>query len=355
MNPRLVNLPQLKFKKNLVLFDVGHGECILIFDGMLKSFLVDCGALYSRKHLNVPRWIERILPNNNSSGFVISHYHIGHYNLFQCFKRPNFLFSNIYVPNLPTKGVNKHVSYVLMEFIAVANVINFRNYRILPDIFRRFKKTPIPLQKGDLIHEMGLSFRVFWPDPKHKALNTKAIITKAKKLRKKIKPWIDKYEISIPDEDVSIAHFFGILQELSLKEVPDFEETNKVEKTLSDLDGIFKECCDLLSIGFQTQNGSLGNKFLFLGDLKNSILNNIIITKNNFEYDFVKASHHGTRFGRSLKNISTEFVLVSRNETEYPRIRKVHPGYYKKIRCRILLNTNFSRTCHIRGRSLFIN
>jgi hypothetical protein len=356
MQVRVVILPQLSMKKDLVLFDVGHGECILICSDWLKGFLIDCGAKYPRNHLQVPFLIEKFLPHNNSCGFVISHYHSDHYSLFQCFNRPDRLFSNIYVPDMPTTGPNGHVTYAIMEFLAVASVINFRNYRILPDIFRKCKKRPIQRKKGQFIHEAGLSFYVFWPDPSHKALKTASIIQKAKMARQKIKPWIDKYRISIADEKgVSIEQFFDLLQELSLREVPEPEERKQVEKTLRQLEGIFKKSADRLSLGFKTYNQAKGEKFLFLGDLENAVLNRITITKGEFAYDFVKASHHGTRFGKSLRKLSTEFLLVSRNKGEYSRISDIHNGYFSQMRCRLVLSTEFLGTCHIRNKQMFIS
>lgn len=349
-------LPQLSMKNDLVMFDVGHGDCILILSEGLKGFLIDCGANYPRNHLQVPFLIEKFLPHNNSCGFVISHYHSDHYSLFQCFNRPDRLFSNIYVPDMPTTGPSRHVTYAVMEFLAVAIVVNFRNYRVLPDIFRKCKKAPIPRKKGQFIREASLSFYVFWPDPSHKALQTASITKRAKMLRQEIKPWIDEYKISIADEKgVSMEQFFGLLQELSLREVPDPEEVKKVEKTLRKLEGIFNKSADRLSLGFKTHNEPKGEKFLFLGDLENTVLNRITITKSDCAYDFVKASHHGTRFGKSLHKLSTEFLLVSRNQREYPGIRDVHNGYFSQMRCRLMLNTEFLGTCHIRNKQMFFS
>ena len=352
----VVILPQLRMKNDLVVFDVGHGECILILSEGFRGFLVDCGAMCPHSHVRVPKLIENVLPSNNSCGFVISHYHADHYSLFPWFTRPGRLFSNIYVPDMPTTGPSRHVTYAVMEFLAVANVVNFRNYRVLPDIFRKCKKVPIPRKKGQFIREAGLAFYVFWPDPSHKALQTASIIQKAKMARQEIKPWIDKYGISIADEKgVSMEQFFDLLQELSIREVPEPEEVKKVEKTLRKLEGIFKKSADRLSLGFKTCDERESEKFLFLGDLENTVLNRITIAKSDYAYDFVKASHHGTRFGRSLRKLSTEFLLVSRNQHEYSRIRDIHSGYFNQMRCRLILSTEFMGTCQIRNKQMFFS
>lgn len=78
------------------MFDVGHGDCVLIADDKDQGLLVDCGAQNPRHYLRVPRAIENLLVAKNSCGFLVSHYHWDHYSLFRWFKQPHALLSKIF-------------------------------------------------------------------------------------------------------------------------------------------------------------------------------------------------------------------------------------------------------------------
>lgn len=342
-------------KHDVTMFDVGHGECILVRSERLRGFLVDCGATRPQKHCQVPNLIETYLPATSTCGFAISHYHDDHYNLFPCFARPHKLFSNIYVPDMPAVGPGRHVTHAIMEFLALASLIDFRNYRILPDIFRLLKKRPIPRRKGQTIREANLSFYVFWPDIDHRILRTPSIIKKAKMMRQKIKPWLEKYGIPTEYEgDNLLAQFFEYLvQELSLEETFG-REREELEKTLRDLEETFKDLGNLLSLAFKTYDSRENEKLLFLSDLDNRVLDRIHIARSSYTYDFIQAAHHGTEFGKSLHKMSTEYLLVSRNQEEFHRINPIHEGYFSQMRFRFMLSTECLGSCHIKNGEMLI-
>jgi hypothetical protein len=354
MQHNVVIFPQLSMKHDVTMFDVGQGECILIRSKRLHGFLIDCGAKYPQYHSHVPCLVETSLPTHNVCGLAISHYHCDHYNLFAWFTRHDELFSNIYVPDMPTVGPSRHITYAIMKFLAVANLINFSNYRILPDIFTTCRRPIVPRKKGDIFQEADLSFHVFWPDPNHQILKAPSIVKRAETVTRKINPWIEKYRIQIADRDegISMEEFFGLIQELRHREVQE-PERREVEKTLWGLEETFRSFADLLSLAFTSFDCEHDERFLFLGDLTNRVLNQITIPIRYRAFNFVKASHHGTRFGKSLLKISTEFLLVSRNQREHPQLNSIHKGYFHQMRSRIVLNTEFLNDCYItNGRML---
>jgi glyoxylase-like metal-dependent hydrolase (beta-lactamase superfamily II) len=127
-----------------MLFDVGHGDSLLLSDHHNQNLLVDCGSSRPQKHLEVPQFIESYLPTNCSSCFIVSHYHYDHYSLFQWFKRPDLLFSKVYVPFLPSTDAGSNVGQAIMRYLSVAVLANYSFYRVLPDIFQKTKAQIIP-------------------------------------------------------------------------------------------------------------------------------------------------------------------------------------------------------------------
>lgn len=171
-------IPRPRMDHKVFMFDVGHGDCVLIADEKDQGLLVDCGALKPQKYFRVPRFIEYSLLANNRCGFVVSHYHWDHYSLFRWFKYPDALFSKLYLPNLPIRGPGRQATLAIMDYLKVAMFSDFLYYRILPEMYDLFIKTGRPIvfcKKGVIIHEASLRLKVFWPDLYHPNLGSKKV------------------------------------------------------------------------------------------------------------------------------------------------------------------------------------
>lgn len=135
------------------MFDVGHGDCILIMDSHNRGLLVDCGAQYPSFHIRVPQAIENLLTAKNRCALLVSHYHWDHYSLFRLFSQPDVLLSSIYLPDLPIVGPGRYAALAVRKFLYASVAFNFLHYRILPEIFTRCKRPLVFCKKGDFINE----------------------------------------------------------------------------------------------------------------------------------------------------------------------------------------------------------
>lgn len=345
-------IPRPRMDHEVFMFDVGHGDCVLISDDKDQGLLVDCGALKPQKYFKVPQFVEYSLLANNMCGFVVSHYHWDHYSLFRRFKHPDALFSKLYLPNLPIRGPGREAALAIMDYLKVAIFSDFLYYRILPEMYDLFIKTGRPIvfcKKGVIIDEASLRLKVFWPDLYHPSLGSKRVKEKASAVRKIIEPLMERYDIPKPsryDTAYSIEKFFQDLrrEELRYRKSPE-QIRGEIYETLEQVERDFSDLANIFSIAFRTYY-KRRSRFLFLGDLTDDLLDQIIILGNR-RYECLKAAHHGTTFGRALRNMSTEFLLVSRSQREFPNIKEINDGYISKMRYQMLLSTEFLGDCYI--------
>lgn len=337
---------EFKLDHQVILFDVGHGDCLLLLDRDRRGLLVDCGSINPKLHIEVPKSIETILRKNNQCGFIISHYHFDHYSLFHWLIHPEFLFSKIYVPALPIRGPGRDAARAIKYYISAAVLVDYSYYRILPEIFGRAKRPLVPRKKGDCIKEASQNLRVLWPDILHPILGTDEI-------RKKARQIIELIELSLTHSDFkfplfeagdSLLGFFENLEYLRDQELSN-KRKNMIQRVLSKVEGSFRNLADLFSLVANSYR-KRHSRFLFLGDVRYSILNRIAIPGKR-HYSCIKAAHHGTRFGKALADLSTEFLLISRNKKELSGINIIHSGYLCDIDYRMILSTEFLRHCHI--------
>lgn len=335
-----------KMKHEVSMFDVGHGDCVLILDDLCQGLLVDCGSSSPRFHSFVPHVIESLLPIRNKCGFVVSHYHSDHFSLFRLFKNPNRLFSTIYFPDLPVRGPGRQAAVAVMEFLKVSIFANFLNFRILPYIFAGTQRPIVFCRKGTIINEAGLRLRVIWPNLHHSILKTKTINEKANAVRKVIEPVMDHFKIPRPDFDseYSIKEFFQDLGEEELQYPEPPEQAKEIRKTLKSIEEEFHTLANIFSIAFKSYYKDK-SRLLFLGDLQSNVLDEISIP-GTLAFDCIKTAHHGTEFGKALKGKCAEFLLVSRNRKS-KKVKRIHDGYIINMRSRMLLSTEYLGNCHI--------
>jgi len=349
---KLIPYPILFAKSRLdhmvMLYDVGHGDCVLLMDRYHRGLLVDCGTIRPKLHAQVPEMIENILPMNNECGFIVSHYHFDHYSLFKFLRRPELIFSKVYVPDLPTTGPGREAVQAIKSYLIAAVLTDYSYYRILPEISERVRQPITPCRKGEYIKESGLNLKVLWPDLSHPILGNRKIINIASEVRTRIEPFLNRHNITIPSgeetEYSALEQFLGKLMDLRYREVLS-EEREEAHRILGDIEGSFKSLANLFSLVVNTHR-KRSSRFLFLGDIDDSILDQIQIPGKRY-YNCLKSAHHGTYFGKALRNISAEFILVSRNQKEFQSSGKIHDGYISNIDYRIILSTEFLGHCCI--------
>lgn len=334
-----------RIHQRLFMFNVGHGDSVLICDDNYHSLLVDIGTQTPREYAHVPHQIEN-LTYPRECGLIISHYHWDHYGLFRYFRHPSVLFSNVYFPDFEMGGPFNTLGLAMMEFLKTAISFEFGNYRILPEIIANTNLSVKFCRKGTIINEITPPLRVFWPDFSHTSLRSSNIVNAAEKVRGNIEPIMDQYGIKKPPnsgKNYSMRSFFQDLEreEVAYRQQPKSEKT-KVHKKLAKIEKDLSPVANILSIAFRTKNWSFP-RFLFLGDIESSVLDKIYIP-NSRNYDFLKASHHGTEFGSSLENLNTEFMMISRVEKS-KHLSGIHDGYINRVHYRMLLSTSYLGDC----------
>ena len=333
-----------KIENNLLMFDVGHGDSMLIRDCNAHGLLVDIGSQTPKTYCNVPLFIENAIPENKC-GLLISHFHWDHYSLFRCFANPEALFSKIYLPDLPITGPENNASHAMQDFLKVSCILNYGRYRILPDLLANSKLPKVWCREGTLIKELNPELRVFWPDFTNSFLRSEKIWHTANAIRERIKPIMSQFNIREPSElaeDYSLASFFNDLEREIRHSDRSTNDAKEVYKQLAEIEGDFLTLANTFSIAFRTHYNRKP-RYLFLGDIEGDILNRISIP-NSSSYDFIKASHHGTEFGSRLENMLTRFLLISRVENS-GKLKAIHEGYINKINYEMLLSTGFLGNC----------
>jgi hypothetical protein len=233
-----------------------------------------------------------------------------------------------------------------MEYLSAAVLVDYSYYRILPEIFGKTAFPVVPCKKGTCLKEASQNLRVLWPDITHPILGTKKIRRIAHHVKQSIEPLMSEMGFKVPNfgEKDSVAMFFGYLQNLKGQELSE-ERKWAVQKILDKLEGAFRKMANLLSL-VVTSYRHRKNRLLLLGDADEDALNNLTIPgKDN--YFCVKAAHHGVSFGNALLNLSTEFLLISRNLKEFSNIGNIHPGYLIAMQHRFALSTEFLHHCLI--------
>lgn len=318
--------------------DVGDGLCMTINTIFGKTFQIDCGtsngsniALDGFNRINFPFGPEI---------FCLSHFHKDHYNgLLQAsinprrfpklhikevyypripeFTEQKEFFESLYAMNLRLFGYETGVmAYDMLKTISKINGISF-NYR--------------PLSKGEVIDVDGSMFKVLWP-PKNIGSKTLSKIEKALKDFRKaldIDPEMKRLYNYVKEEGV----FEEYLKEEGRKEPTEYEPVRREkqrelpEETLNANKSLRRAANDF-SLAL-----SEDNRFLFLGDLENYELKQVIanlVSEGKKRFYVLITPHHGTHWHRNLNKInciyslsSTGRILISYLNSNYKNISKM--------------------------------
>jgi len=331
---------------NVFLFDVGHGDCVLLKENGGESFLIDCGAQYPTRYKHIPRIIESECRKLGACGLAISHYHWDHYSLFDLFTQPEKFFLNIYVPDLPATGPQREIGTAIQEFLWLACFARYQYFYILPEILKRTRKFPIACHSGQTIQEAGLHFNVVWPDLSSPVLLKRRIRKRARIVKSVVQRVSEKYGIPLPPEiqRFSMEQFLRNLTDLPPSKLSE-PEIQDVHKNLRRIEDIFHDdLANVFSLALKSSDRN-NTRLLFLGDLPEEVLN--IIDAGSGRFHLIKAAHHGTEFGKNLEKVSTGFVLVSRNKNEFPNLHEIHQGYLDNLGAPMLI-TELLGSCHLK-------
>jgi hypothetical protein len=235
-----------------------------------------------------------------------------------------------------------------MDFMMVSVLADFSHYRILPEIFEKAGVKHVFCRNGSKIHEADLPLKVFWPDSSDLILQTRSAKTTAHTIRRILEPIMNRYDILRPsgyETEYSIEIFFRDMQRENLRyrRLPE-QERKEICDTLGRIESSFSDLANIFSLAFRTHY-KRRSRFLFLGDLESSIMNEISIPGTG-RYECVKSSHHGTEFGSALDCVLTKILLISRSE-EYQRINEIDDGYIHKLQHEKLLSTGFVGSCMV--------
>jgi hypothetical protein len=231
-----------------------------------------------------------------------------------------------------------------MDFTSAAVLVDYSYYRILPEIFGKTGCPIVPRKKGEFITEAGQNLKVLWPDVTHPVLGTDKIKGIARKVTESIEPVMADLDFRVPayQKEDSFSRFFDHINYLKDQDLST-EKKLEVQAMLSRIERAFHRVANLFSIvavSFRKRRGRL----LFLGDAGNEVLDAIAIPGNS-DYNFVKAAHHGTSFGKAMSNLKTEFLVVSRSKREFPRLKPIHDSYLTDIQFKMILSTEFLHHC----------
>lgn len=330
---------------DIVMFDVGHGDCVLLKKDDHTPVLIDCGAKYPHRFSHIPNIIEKEA-EDGAFGLILSHYHSDHYSLFAGFSNPHNI-AKIYIPELPMVGPQSEIGFAVKEFLHLAALVRYKKFRLLPEIFKHSNRAAVCCQAGDTIPEAGLNLRVIWPDLSSQVLQTARILNRARAVRRILRKVSQMYSLPIPEEqkEESMKSFLWRLMKIDPREL-NKTETRKIQNILRFVEETFNdELANYLSLVFRSSDQDLTH-LLFLGDAPRKVLD--IIDVGSSRYDLIKAAHHGTEFGSSLGRVDADFLLISRNRLEFPMLQDIDYRYLNHFASHVLSSESLG-SCYLRG------
>jgi len=321
--------------KQVYMADVGDGLCMTINTIFGKTLQIDCGssngsniALDGFNRINFPFGPEI---------FCLSHFHKDHYNgLLQASINPQTFpklhIKEVYYPRIPKFSERR-------EFFESLNAMNLRlfgyetgimAYDMLKTI-SRINGIPFnyrPLSKDEIIDVGGSMFNVLWP-PRNISINTLSKVKKAlKDFRKalEVDPEMRRLYNYVKEEGV----FEKFLNEEGRKEPTEYELVRREEKRELPQEAInanksLRRAANDFSLAFYEDN-----RFLFLGDLENYELKQIIadlVSDGKRRFYVLVTPHHGTHWNRKLNKINCVYSLSSTGE----RLISYFNSNYKSI------------------------
>lgn len=314
----------------IIIPDMGHGNCIGMFDEGLSPLLLDCGTKSNSKINNFTNLIEQRLKKTNKSDLIITHYHFDHYSLLGNF--PRKFFDDVYLPALPKKSTT---AQVMEKFLALAIATRYEKYYLTPMILSSGKQIHC-LVKNQTFDVIGRNWEVLWPDYR--------IIDRIN--RRKIKTIFDKIEEVRGKlnerQSQEFEKWYTYLSENFTEEPKDMDQNSfsqetpmgeEVDEELTDalisVERIFRDIANRASLVVRDESFD----FLFTGDIDDIILNKHL-DFGNHDHFLIEAPHHGGYYGYAFDNVSTKVLVISREVNYRPDCR-----FFRNLPWSIIVDT----------------
>lgn len=315
---------------------MGHGNCVGLFKENSAPLLIDCGTQNSSKIKNFNNLIMRELNIVGKRDLIITHFHFDHHDLLNTFQ-PNF-FDNIYFPRLPKQSSTVKA---ILDFLVFAIVIRYKDYHLIPTIRTRGKSIH-PLVKGEQFNALNKNWDVLWPDYNIIDRENSRKIQKIFEVINKLKDNLNDEQIHEFDEWYNTLSLTFSDNERS--EIPPFDAERykpmnpEVRHSLESIEVLFNDLANRASLVFRDTS----IRFLFTGDIDDTILDNHLAFGINYPYFLVEAPHHGGYYGNAFDNVSTQVLVISRKKRD-----KLRCEYFTDLHWDVLVDTARNGNCVI--------
>ena len=334
--------------KYLYLSDVGDGLCMRLDTIGNRSILIDCGSQAGSE--KAFKGFEKIFRYHYGKPdiFILSHFHIDHYNGIFNMKNKSIDLKELYCPGIPEftkKGLKEE--YLMALLCMTARVLGNGSKSAEVDLINKMRDITYSkfffrhLYQNDNVNINGLRIDVLWPP---KILQDEEITKSIEKavtdfnkalendadLRNIYKKYddnkiIEKYLYTdenhrdkvFYEPEIKKQEFKKNIESEYIEKDKDVDNGKKIETdnkeklhcTIQTANESLRKAANHLSLSF-----AIDDRILFLGDLEKKEIINVIKTLKDEErknFAVLITPHHGTHWDDSLKSIRCEYALSS--------------------------------------------
>lgn len=318
--------------------DVGDGLCLAISTVRGPIVQIDCGSQDGSEvaFAGLTRVYGGSLGAVGPDAFVLSHFHVDHYNgLLYASADPaiDLAIREVYYPRLPEFRRKQDFLLALftMNYLVFGNETGLMEYDFLRAI-AKMNRVPFvhrPVSRGSVMHLNGSRYEVLWPPQVLDEGRTLSIMGKA----------LDAFDQALEEDDTTrrlydrVQHegrFWDYIEEVQGEREPEPTSTEQDDRghERGDLPLVVKRANEALrraanhlSLAF-FDSGSL----LFLGDTESSEIRQIVSdlkSKHRRHFFTLIPAHHGTHWHKTLEQIRSVYSVSSVGKR---LCSKMHPG-----------------------------
>jgi ribonuclease BN (tRNA processing enzyme) len=306
--------------------NVGDGLCLAIDSVWGPIVQIDCGSQdgseVAFEALN--RMYARFLGTVGPDAFVLSHFHVDHYNglLYASAARATDLFiREVYHPRLPDFKRKERLLCALftINHRVFGNETGLMEYDFLRAI-ARMNRVPFvhrPLSRGSVVSLNGSRYEVLWPPEALQEGRTLSVIEKA----------LDAFEQAV-EEDETTRRLYDLVAEEGtfrdyLQEEPGEREPERTRTAQEDYgqqrgglplvvkkaNESLRRAANHLSLAFVDDS-----RLLFLGDAESSEIKRImedLKSRHRTHFFTLIPAHHGTHWHKTLEQVRCVYAVSS--------------------------------------------